>query len=228
MKSALAALALTLPLARAGAAELRGVRAAHRPSGSHAARPPRRAAADAARRFTTVRRLEMGVHRRASPAPAAARHRAQRGQALPRTQRRRLARRVRERLGQPVEHAHARRLDADHAARRPPGRRPGGAPAGGAGVAAKLGQAFTATQLERPGARARSRGLSQTPVPLRRAWAWARSRRPCSPNGRGGLDDPKQPSSRRWCVRPTPRPNAWRSVPVVLKQQTRCHARASP
>ncbi len=106
----------------AGTAELR--RGARRAPvlGDHVARPPRRAGADAAcRQVGAAAELAAAGRHLAGPA---ARHRAQRRQALPRAQRRRLAGGGGQRLGQPVEHAHTRRLDADHAARRPDRRRP--------------------------------------------------------------------------------------------------------
>ena len=55
------------------------------------------------------------------------RDRPERGQALLGARRRRLAGGGDERLGQPLEHANARRVDADDAARRPDRRRPGAA-----------------------------------------------------------------------------------------------------
>ena len=185
MKSALAALVLAPAAGRAGAAQLRG-RARRAPALDSRCST---ATACRCRRCASTRRCapRMGAHRR-NLAGTAARHRAQRGQALPRTQRRRLARRGRERLGQPVEHAHARRLDADHAARRPDRRL--GAPAGGRSVAAKLGQAFTATQLERAWSKSQILEAYSTPVPLRGELVGVGAiAQTCSPSRRAGWDD---------------------------------------
>ena len=101
-------------------------------------------------------------------AGAAAGHRAQRRPALLRAQRRRLARpSAQQRLGQRVEHAHARRVDADDAARRPARRRPGAArrrPQRGA--EARPGRRRP-TQLERAGRRAQILEAYLNRVPFR-------------------------------------------------------------
>ena len=88
--------------------------------------------------------------------------RAQRGQALLRAQRRRLARGLGRGLGQSVEHAHARRLDHHDAARRPARRRPARAAAAGATSAQKLGQTVAAHAAGAPLAQGPDpRGLPQ-------------------------------------------------------------------
>ena len=90
----------------------------------HAARSPRRAAPDACASTracgASPGRRSPRCRRRCSTAIVA-----ERGPALLRARRRRLAGGGDERVGQPLEHAHARRVDADDAARRPARRRPG-------------------------------------------------------------------------------------------------------
>ena len=86
-----------------------------------------------------------------------------------------------------MEHAHARRVDADDAARRPARRRPGAARAAGAASAQKVGQAVTrdassSAQLEEE---RDPRGLSQSRCRFAaRSSASTRSRRRCSASTR--------------------------------------------
>ena len=145
---AASALALfAIGTAAPGAAVVRRGQGGASPVRRHARRSPRHADPDRSRRqggaapgVDAARRDVAGV---------ADRDRPERGQALLGARRRRLAGGGDERLGQPLEHANARRVDADDAARRPASTRAWRGRRGGRSIGQKLGQAVTATQLER-------------------------------------------------------------------------------
>ena len=192
------------------------VKAAHRPSDVDAARPPRRADPDRARRQGRAPPRRGCRSPEMSPALLHG-ARAERGPALLRAQRRRLGRGGEERLGQRLEHAHARRVDADDAARRPARRRPG-APG------------------RRPQRRAEARPGADARRELEAAWKKSeileaylnlgavsrRDRRHRCARADAVRQAPERTrlrrrrrSPRRWCAARTRTPRRWRSAPAA-------------
>ena len=172
-----------------------------------AARPPRRAARRRCASTRAVRRLAWIAARRRVAGAARTRIVAQRGPALLRARRRRLAGGARRRLGQPVEHAHARRVDAHDAARRPARRRPRARRPRGRSTGAEARPGGAARELERDVDEGR-RSSRPTSTPCRSAASSSASTRRaqrCSARRRAGSTRARRRSPRRWCARPNAR-----------------------
>ncbi len=212
-----AGVALALAAACAAAARAADIRRGE--GGAPPVRPdprrsPRRAAPDRARRQGGA---PPGVDaaRRDVAGPADG-DRPERGQALLGARRRRLAGGGDERLGQSLEHAHARRVDADDAARRPARRR--------AGAAERRPQRRPEARPGDDGGASRDdagrRARSSRPISTRcrtaaRSSASKRWRRRCSPSTRAASTRRRRRSPPRSCAARTRRRPTSPSAPAA-------------